>query len=67
MTPGMKVTLGDEYIKKQESVIPLKKLGIPEDIAYAIMFLASDEASYITGQSIIVDGGQILPESALDL
>lgn len=67
MTPGMKSVLGDEYIKNQESIIPLKKLGKPEDIAHAIMFLAADEASYITGQSIIVDGGQILPESALEI
>lgn len=67
MTPGMKNVLGDEYIKNQESIIPLKKLGNPEDIAHAIIFLASDEASYITGQSIIVDGGQILPESALEI
>ncbi|MGO1470797.1 MAG: SDR family oxidoreductase, partial [Tissierella sp.] len=67
MTPGMKSSLGDEYIKNQESIIPLKKLGDPEDIAHTIMFLASDEASYITGQSIVVDGGQILPESALEI
>ena len=63
----MKNTLGDEYIKNQEQTIPAGKLGSPEDIAYAIMFLASDEAKYITGQSIIVDGGQILPESALEV
>ena len=34
-----------------------------EDIAYAALFLASDEAAYITGQTITVDGGQLLPES----
>ena len=66
MTPGMKDVLGPEYIKNQEATIPSGKLGTPEDIAYSIMFLASDEAPYITGQSIIVDGGQILPESALE-
>ena len=43
--------------------IPAKTLGKPEDIGYAVCFLASKEASYITGQTIIVDGGQILPES----
>lgn len=67
MTPGMKNVLGDEYIKNQEAIIPMKALGEPDDIAYAIMFFASDEAKYITGQTIVVDGGQILPESALDL
>lgn len=66
MTPGMENVLGAEYIKNQEATIPSGKLGSPEDIAYSIMFLASDEAKYITGQSIIVDGGQILPESALE-
>ena len=43
--------------------MPLKRLGVVEDIGNAALFLASDEASYVTGQTIIVDGGQILPES----
>ena len=43
--------------------IPMGKLGMPEDIAYAALYLASDEARYVTGQTIVVDGGQILPES----
>ena len=43
--------------------IPLKRLGDVEDIGNAALFFASDEASYITGQQIIVGGGQILPES----
>ena len=43
--------------------IPMGELGVPEDIAYAALYLASDEARYVTGQTIIVDGGQILPES----
>ena len=42
--------------------IPLGKLGEPEDVAYAMLFLASNEAKYITGQTIVVDGGAILPE-----
>lgn len=63
MTPGMKNSLGPEYIKAQEESIPSGKLGLPEDIAYASLFLASDEASYITGQIITVDGGQTLPEA----
>ena len=67
MTPGMENVLGEEYIRNQEQVIPMGVLGDPEDIAYAIMFLASEEAKYITGQSIIVDGGQILPESPLEM
>ncbi|MDR3505911.1 MAG: 3-oxoacyl-ACP reductase FabG [Acidocella sp.] len=54
---------GPEYIAAMEASIPLKRLGTPEDIANAALFLASEEAAYITGQSIAVDGGQILPES----
>lgn len=54
---------GDEHIKNISSGIPMGRLGTPKDVAYAHLFLASDEASYITGQSIIVDGGQVLPES----
>ena len=43
--------------------IRLKRLGAVEDIEYASLFLASKEAAFITGQTIIVDGGQILPET----
>jgi 3-oxoacyl-[acyl-carrier protein] reductase len=41
----------------------LKRLGKVTDIGNAALFFASDEAGYITGQTIIVDGGQIIPES----
>jgi 3-oxoacyl-[acyl-carrier protein] reductase len=43
--------------------IPLKRLGTVEDIGNAVLFFASDEAAYITGQQLVIDGGQILPES----
>jgi 3-oxoacyl-[acyl-carrier protein] reductase len=55
--------LGPEYREKMESSIPLRRLGTVADIGYAALFLATDEAGYITGQTIVVDGGQILPES----
>jgi len=55
--------LGDDYLKTMAASIPLKKLGRVEDIGNSALFLASKEAGYITGQTIIVDGGQILPES----
>ncbi len=55
--------LGEDYLKTMAASIPLKKLGRVEDIGNAALFLASREAGYITGQTIIVDGGQILPES----
>ncbi|MCZ4351675.1 3-oxoacyl-ACP reductase FabG [Roseovarius aestuarii] len=55
--------LGQEYLDTMAASIPLKRLGAVEDIGNAALFFASDEAAYITGQQIIVDGGQILPES----
>lgn len=55
--------LGQEYLDTMAASIPLKKLGAIEDIGNAALFFASDEAGYITGQQIVVDGGQTLPES----
>lgn len=45
------------YLKRREGNIPLKRIGTPQDIANAALFLASDEASYITGVDLLVDGG----------
>jgi 3-oxoacyl-[acyl-carrier protein] reductase len=55
--------LGQEYLDTMAASIPLKRLGDVADIGNAALFFASDEAGYITGQTIIVDGGQIIPES----
>lgn len=55
--------LGQDYLDTMAASIPLKRLGKVEDIANAALFFASDEAAYVTGQTIVVDGGQILPES----
>jgi len=55
--------LGQEYLDTMAASIPLKRLGAVEDIGNAALFFASDEAAYITGQQIVVDGGQIIPES----
>jgi 3-oxoacyl-[acyl-carrier protein] reductase len=59
--------MGGDYIAAMESSIPLKRLGTVADIGNAALFLATDEAGYITGQTIVVDGGQILPESLMAL
>jgi 3-oxoacyl-[acyl-carrier protein] reductase len=40
-----------------DGFIPMGRQGTPEDVAHAALFLASDEAAYITGQALIVDGG----------
>ncbi len=55
--------LGADYLATMAASIPLKKLGVVADIGNAALFLASKEAGYITGQQIVVDGGQTLPES----
>jgi len=66
VAPGVIVTpqsldeinsLGAGGLKQAESQIPLRRNGRPEDVAATFVFLASDEASYITGQTIVVDGG----------
>src|SRR6266480_7573402 len=71
--PGNIVTegldeLGAQYTAAMTSAIPLRRLGAVDEIGYTALFLATDEAGYITGQTIVVDGGQVLPESlaALD-
>jgi 3-oxoacyl-[acyl-carrier protein] reductase len=55
--------LGEEYIRGMEAAIPQHRLGSVDDIGNAALFFASDEAGYITGQTLVVDGGQVLPES----
>ena len=64
MTDGMRMHRSGEYIRSMEAMVPLGRLGTPDDVASAALFLASDEAGYITGTTIIVDGGQILPEGS---
>jgi 3-oxoacyl-[acyl-carrier protein] reductase len=55
--------LGPEYLRSMEAAIPLGHLGTIQDIASAALFFASDEAGYITGQTLVIDGGQTIPES----
>lgn len=62
-TTAMELLTDEEGIKQMESTIPAGHLGDPKDIAYTMLFLATDEARYITGQTIVVDGGSTLPES----
>jgi len=67
LTPAMNALGGPEALKEMASQIPLGRLGSSTDIANAMLFLASDAAAYITGQTIVVDGGSTLPESPVVL
>jgi 3-oxoacyl-[acyl-carrier protein] reductase len=55
--------LGEDYLSQMTASIPLGRLGRVEEIGAAALFLATDEAAFITGQTIVVDGGQVVPES----
>ncbi len=59
--------LGPEYRAQMEASIPLGRLGDVSEIGATALFLATDEAGYITGQTIVVDGGQTVPESLMAL
>lgn len=59
--------LGESYRQQMTGSIPLQRLGTPEDVGFAAAFFASLEAGFITGQTLIVDGGQVLPESLMAL
>ena len=56
MTDELSDATKDQFLSR----IPIGRIGAPEDIAHAALFLASDEANYITGQTITVDGGRII-------
>ncbi|GAB5414383.1 MAG: SDR family oxidoreductase [Congregibacter sp.] len=62
LTPALE-SLGEEILARVASHIPMGRLGDPEDIANAMLFLASEEASYVSGQTLVVDGTSTLPES----
>ena len=62
VAPGVTATdmvaaLPEEMIKPIADAIPMKRVGQPEDVANAFVFLASDLASYVTGEVLSVDGG----------
>lgn len=64
LTEAIQEHRGPAFIKNMEDAIPLGRLGSPRDVANAFLYLASDDAAYVTGTTIVVDGGQLLPEGA---
>ncbi|MDD4953677.1 MAG: 3-oxoacyl-[acyl-carrier-protein] reductase [Candidatus Omnitrophica bacterium] len=56
----MTAKLPDQIKEKMKEAIPLAKFGVPEDVAAACVFLASEDAGYITGQTIVIDGGMVM-------
>ena len=64
INPGMVNTplirlgsISEEQMQKDMAAYPLKRYGEPEDIAYGILYLLSDASSWVTGQSLVIDGG----------
>ena len=64
LTDAMAQLADAPQIDQMARAIPLRRLGKPEEIAYAMLYLASDEAAFVTGQTIVVDGGALIPENA---
>ncbi|MBU5267840.1 3-oxoacyl-[acyl-carrier-protein] reductase [Virgibacillus proomii] len=60
ISTDMTEALSPEQQEEMLTMIPLQKLGEPEDVAKVVRFLASDDASYITGQTIHIDGGMVM-------
>jgi 3-oxoacyl-[acyl-carrier protein] reductase len=63
-TPGLAST-GDAHTRLMLSAIPMGRFATPTEVGWAVRFFASVEAGYITGQTLIVDGGQVLPEAPM--
>jgi 3-oxoacyl-[acyl-carrier protein] reductase len=62
-TPGFE-RLPDQWKMQVLRAIPLRRLAEPQEVGWAVRFLASEEAGYITGQTLVIDGGQVLPEGS---
>jgi 3-oxoacyl-[acyl-carrier protein] reductase len=60
ITTDMTAKIPEEFQEKLLELIPLQNFGIPENVADAVCFLASNAARYITGQTLQVDGGMVM-------
>jgi 2-hydroxycyclohexanecarboxyl-CoA dehydrogenase len=56
-TPGMQRVFADQSMQAVTGIVPLGRVGTPEEVASAVLYLASDDAAFVTGQALSVDGG----------
>lgn len=63
LTDGVVQALSERRRQRMADYVPLKRWGSPAEIAHAMLYLASEEAAYVTGQTIVVDGGALLPQN----
>lgn len=64
-TPGERSLFGDQVVEEGGDRVPWGRVGLPEDIAKAVAFLVSDDADYVTGATLLVDGGMALAGALL--
>jgi 3-oxoacyl-[acyl-carrier protein] reductase len=64
-TENVRAVCGAEEMDSMAQASPLKRLASPTEVGDAMAFLASDQAAYMTGQTLVLDGGQTLPEARL--
>jgi len=63
LTPGASAETSAEQRDAMARFVPMQRWGEPHEVAAAMLYLASDEAGYITGQTLVIDGGALLPEN----
>ena len=63
LTQGVESALSDRRRDNMAQYVPLGRWGKPDEVAHAMLYLASEQAAYVTGQTIVVDGGALLPQN----
>ncbi len=61
--PGRGTLSSPENLARIAQQLPMGRIGSPDDVAFAMLYLASEQASYVTGQTLVLDGGAMLPET----